>query len=212
MATVSRVLNGHSPVAETRERVLAAVRDLGYRPNNVARALRTARTGALGLIISDLTNPFFTELADAVEDEARSLGYSLVIGNAGESPEQQDDYIRTLLDRRIDGLLVSSAGTGSAMLSEVVASGTPLVLLDRTVPGVDAPASAPTAVPRSPSSPPISPPTAAAAPRSSSPRPAPPTGDERLGFFRTALGGYGLTLPDERVGATPTSSTPAAGR
>lgn len=139
VATVSRVLNGHSPVAETRERVLAAVQELGYRPNNVARALRTARTGALGLIISDLTNPFFTELADAVEDEARSLGYSLVIGNAGERPAQQDDYIRTLLDRRIDGLLVSSAGTGSAMLREVVASGTPLVLLDRTVPGIDAP-------------------------------------------------------------------------
>ncbi|MCZ0973275.1 substrate-binding domain-containing protein [Streptomyces albulus] len=139
VATVSRVLNGNSPVAETRERVLAAVKELGYRPNNVARALRTARTGTLGLVISDLTNPFFTELADAVEDAARGLGYSLVIGNAGERPAQQDDYIRTLLDRRIDGLLVSSAGTGSAMLGEVVASGTPLVLLDRTVPGIDAP-------------------------------------------------------------------------
>ncbi|MFF3543430.1 LacI family DNA-binding transcriptional regulator [Streptomyces platensis] len=203
VATVSRVLNGHSPVAETRERVLAAVRDLGYRPNNVARALRTARTGALGLIISDLTNPFFTELADAVEDEARSLGYSLVIGNAGERTEQQDDYIRTLLDRRIDGLLVSSAGTGSAMLSEVVASGTPLVLLDRTVPGVDAPcvrADGRTAL------------TELAAHLAAHGRRRPavivapagtPTGDERLGFFRTALGGYGLTLPDERVGATP---------
>ncbi|MCR8573017.1 LacI family DNA-binding transcriptional regulator [Streptomyces sp. Isolate_219] len=203
VATVSRVLNGHSPVAETRERVLAAVRELGYRPNNVARALRTARTGALGLIISDLTNPFFTELADAVEDEARSLGYSLVIGNAGERPDQQDDYIRTLLDRRIDGLLVSSAGTGSAMLSEVVASGTPLVLLDRTVPGVDAPcvrADGRTALTE------LAAHLAALGRRRPAIIVAPagtPTGDERLRLFRTALGGYGLTLPDERVGATP---------
>ncbi|MFD0381849.1 LacI family DNA-binding transcriptional regulator [Streptomyces stramineus] len=125
VATVSRVLNGRSPVATTRDRVLAAVAELGYRPNVVARSLRTARTRTLGLVISDLRNPFFTELADAVEQEARALRYSLIIGNAGESPEQQDDHIRTLLDRRIDGLLVSSAGTGSAMLAEAVASGTP---------------------------------------------------------------------------------------
>ncbi|MET9292545.1 LacI family DNA-binding transcriptional regulator [Streptomyces sp. NPDC003077] len=203
VATVSRVLNGRSPVAETRERVLAAVRELGYRPNNVARALRTARTGALGLIISDLTNPFFTELADAVEDEARGLGYSLVIGNAGESPEQQDDYIRTLLDRRIDGLLVSSAGTGSAMLSEVVASGTPLVLLDRTVPGVEAPcvrADGRRALAD----------LAAHLAAHGRRRPAiivapagTPTGTERLELFRTALAAHGIDLPDERVGATP---------
>ena len=203
VATVSRVLNGHSPVAETRERVLAAVRDLGYRPNNVARALRTARTGALGLIISDLTNPFFTELADAVEDEARSLGYSLVIGNAGESPEQQDDYIRTLLDRRIDGLLVSSAGTGSAMLREVVASGTPLVLLDRSVPGIDAPcvrADGRAALTE------LAAHLAALGRRRPAIIVAPagtPTGDERLALFRAALADHGIALPDERVGATP---------
>ncbi|WP_043264212.1 LacI family DNA-binding transcriptional regulator [Streptomyces sp. CT34] len=210
VATVSRVLNGNSPVAETRERVLAAVRELGYRPNNVARALRTARTGALGLVISDLTNPFFTELADAVEDAARSLGYSLVIGNAGERPEQQDDYIRTLLDRRIDGLLVSSAGTGSAMLREVVASGTPLVLLDRTVPGIDAPcvradgraaltdlAAHLAALGRRPA--------IIVAPAGT------PTGDERLELFRAALAAHGIPLPDERVGATP-DLQPTGGR
>jgi LacI family transcriptional regulator len=198
-------------VAETRDRVLAAVEELGYRPNNVARALRTARTGALGLVIGDLTNPFFTELADAVEDAARSLGYSLVIGNAGESPRQQDDYIRTLLDRRIDGLLVSSAGTGSTMLSEVVASDTPLVLLDRTVPGIDAPcvrADGRQAL------------TDLAAHLAAHGRRRPaiivapagtPTGDERLDLFRTALARHGIALPDERVGASP-DLTPTGGR
>ncbi|GAA0472521.1 LacI family DNA-binding transcriptional regulator [Streptomyces sp. NPDC046215] len=211
VATVSRVLNGRSPVATTRDRVLAAVAELGYRPNVVARSLRTARTRTLGLVISDLRNPFFTELADAVEQEARALRYSLIIGNAGESPEQQDDHIRTLLDRRIDGLLVSSAGTGSAMLAEAVASGTPLVLLDRAVPGVAAPcvrAEGREAL------------TALAAHLAALGRRRPavivapagtPVGDERLELFRAALAGHGIALPAERTGSSPDLS-PAGGR
>lgn len=210
-ATVSRVLNGRSPVAETRERVLAAVEELGYRPNVVARALRTARTRTLGLVVSDLRNPFFTELADAVEQEARRLGYSLIIGNAGESPEQQDDYIRTLLDRRIDGLMVSSAGTGSPMLSEAAAAGTPLVLLDRAVPGIAAPcvrAEGGAALTE------LAAHLAALGRRRPAVIVAPagtPTGDERLARFRTALAAHGIALPPTRVGASPDPS-PAGGR
>ncbi|MEU8580966.1 LacI family DNA-binding transcriptional regulator [Streptomyces abikoensis] len=210
-ATVSRVLNGRSPVAETRARVLAAVEELGYRPNVVARALRTARTRTLGLVVSDLRNPFFTELADAVEQEARRLGYSLIIGNAGESPEQQDDYIRTLLDRRIDGLMVSSAGTGSPMLSEAVDAGTPLVLLDRAVPGVAAPcvrAEGGAALTE------LAAHLAALGRRRPAVIVAPagtPTGDERLALFRTALAAHGVALPPGRVGASPDPS-PAGGR
>ncbi|MFD8998788.1 LacI family DNA-binding transcriptional regulator [Streptomyces abikoensis] len=210
-ATVSRVLNGRSPVAETRARVLAAIEELGYRPNVVARALRTARTRTLGLVVSDLRNPFFTELADAVEQEARRLGYSLIIGNAGESPEQQDDYIRTLLDRRIDGLMVSSAGTGSPMLSEAVDAGTPLVLLDRAVPGVAAPcvrAEGGAALTE------LAAHLAALGRRRPAVIVAPagtPTGDERLARFRTALAAHGVALPPGRVGASPDPS-PAGGR
>ncbi|MFF4222310.1 LacI family DNA-binding transcriptional regulator [Streptomyces abikoensis] len=210
-ATVSRVLNGRSPVAETRARVLAAVEELGYRPNVVARALRTARTRTLGLVVSDLRNPFFTELADAVEQEARRLGYSLIIGNAGESPEQQDDYIRTLLDRRIDGLMVSSAGTGSPMLSEAVDAGTPLVLLDRAVPGVAAPcvrAEGGAALTE------LAAHLAALGRRRPAVIVAPagtPTGDERLARFRTALAAHGVALPAGRVGASPDPS-PTGGR
>ncbi|MEV6671252.1 LacI family DNA-binding transcriptional regulator [Streptomyces sp. NPDC051162] len=211
VATVSRVLNGRSPVAGTRDRVLAAVAELGYRPNVVARALRTARTRTLGLVISDLRNPFFTELADAVEQEARRLGYSLIIGNAGESPRQQDDHIRTLLDRRIDGLLVSSAGTGSAMLGEAVASGTPLVLLDRAVPGVAAPcvrAEGRQAL------------TDLAAHLAGLGRRRPavivapagtPIGEERLELFRAALAGHRIDLPAERIVSSPDLS-PAGGQ
>ncbi|KPC72203.1 LacI family transcriptional regulator, partial [Streptomyces sp. NRRL WC-3753] len=102
VATVSRVLNGHPSVSEdARARVTAAVEGLGYRPNAVARSLRTDQTRTLGLVISDVLNPYFTELARSVEEEARTLGYSVVIGNANERPELQDHHARTLLDRRI---------------------------------------------------------------------------------------------------------------
>lgn len=88
VATVSRVLNSHPSVSEeARTRVLAAVEALGYRPNAVARSLRTAQTRTLGLVISDVLNPYFTELARFVEEEARALGYSVIIGNADERPE-----------------------------------------------------------------------------------------------------------------------------
>ncbi|MGI5341609.1 LacI family DNA-binding transcriptional regulator [Streptomyces sp. CA-181903] len=211
VATVSRVLNGRSPVAATRDRVLAAVAELGYRPNVVARALRTARTRTLGLVISDLRNPFFTELADAVEQEARRLGYSLIIGNAGESPEQQDDQLRTLLDRRIDGLMVSSAGTGSEVLREIVASDTPLVLLDRSVPGVAAPcvrAEGRAALTE------LAAHLAALGRRRPAVIVAPagtPVGDERLECFRAALAAHGVALPPERAVGSP-DMTPAGGR
>ena len=131
VATVSRVLNDHPSVsADARTRVLAAVEALGYRPNAVARSLRTDQTHTLGLVISDVMNPYFTELARSVEEEARALGYSVIIGNADERPDLQDHHVRTLLDRRIDGLLVSPADEGSPlMLVERVAyaaDGTPV--------------------------------------------------------------------------------------
>ncbi|MDN3055257.1 LacI family DNA-binding transcriptional regulator [Streptomyces sp. SRF1] len=136
VATVSRVLNDHPSVrAGTRERVLAAVADLGYRPNAVARSLRTDQTRALGLVISDVLNPFFTELARSVEDAARELGYSVVIGNADERPELQDHHVRTLMDRRIDGLLISPTDGGSPMMQAAARAGTPMVFVDRWIEG-----------------------------------------------------------------------------
>lgn len=139
-ATVSRVLNGHAvPTPGTRERVLAAVEELGYRPNALARSLRTTSTQTLGLVISDLLNPFFAEIARAVEDEARSHGYCVVIGNADEHAEQEATYVRTLLDRRVDGLLLCPANDDPGLVREVSAGGVPLVLLDRTVRGATCP-------------------------------------------------------------------------
>ncbi|WP_055552718.1 LacI family DNA-binding transcriptional regulator [Streptomyces sp. NBRC 110028] len=136
VATVSRVLNDHPAVrTDTRDKVLAAVADLGYRPNAVARSLRTHQTRALGLVVSDVLNPFFTELARSVEDAARDRGYSVVIGNADERPDLQDHHVRTLVDRRIDGLLVSPTDGGSPLMLDAARTGTPMVFVDRWIEG-----------------------------------------------------------------------------
>lgn len=140
VATVSRVLNDSAAVTgETRARVLEAVAELGYRPNAVARSLRTDTTRTIGLVIGDILNPFFTELARAVEDEARRSGYSVVIGNADERPERQDHYVRTLLEQRVDGLLLCPTAEITPLVRDVVRDGAPLVFLDRTLPGLDVP-------------------------------------------------------------------------
>ncbi|WP_431946098.1 LacI family DNA-binding transcriptional regulator [Actinacidiphila sp. bgisy167] len=203
VATVSRVLNDHPSVRpDTRTRVLAAVAELGYRPNAVARSLRTDQTHTLGLVISDVLNPFFTELARSVEDEARALGYSVIIGNADERPEQQDHHIRTLLDRRIDGLLVSPTDGGSPLIQDAVRSGTPMVFVDRWIPGIgqDVP------VVRTDGCDAVRDLVAhlhglghrrlaiIAGPAATT------TGRERVQAFRQALAGFGLPLPDEYIG------------
>jgi LacI family transcriptional regulator len=140
VATVSRVLNDSPKVTEeTRAKVHAAVKALRYRPNAVARSLRTEATHTLGLIIGDILNPFFAVLARAVEDEARAAGYTVVIGNADERPEQQDHYVRTLLEQRVDGLLICPTAEVTPLVEDCVAAGGPLVFLDRTLPGLEVP-------------------------------------------------------------------------
>jgi LacI family transcriptional regulator len=140
VATVSRVLNSNPSVTEeTRERVYAAMAALNYRPNALARSLRTEATKTLGLIIGDILNPFFTELARAVEDEAREAGYTVVIGNADERADQQDHYVRTLLEHRVDGLLICPTAEVTPLVEELAQGDLPLVFLDRTIPGMDVP-------------------------------------------------------------------------
>ncbi|MFE3559171.1 LacI family DNA-binding transcriptional regulator [Streptomyces sp. NPDC059193] len=201
VATVSRVLNGHPSVSDdTRTRVLTAVEALGYRPNAVARSLRTDQTHTLGLVISDVLNPYFTELARAVEEGARALGYSVIICNADERPDLQDQHVRTLLDRRIDGLLISPADGGSPIMLDSARTGTPTVFIDRWIPGMAVP------VVRADGRRAVEDLVAhlhalghrrlaiIAGPAAIT------TGRERVEAFRTALAAYGLTLPDAYVG------------
>lgn len=140
LSTASRVLSASGYASEgSRMRVLAAAAELSYTVNGPARSLRRAKTDVLGLIVSDIRNPFFSELAHAAEQEAGRLGYTLLLANANEDQAVVDDYLRTFASQRIDGLLLSPQGGLSPQLAEVRANGLPLVLLNRLVDGLDVP-------------------------------------------------------------------------
>ena len=131
-AVVSYVINnGPRPVApQTRERVLKVIAELGYRPNGVARALRSQKTRTYGIVLPDASNPFFAELAKAVEDAAHVRGHALVVGNTSNDPVREQDQLQALIERQVDGLLMISADALSD-LSVLVNSGVPTALLDR---------------------------------------------------------------------------------
>jgi len=137
-AVVSYVLNGGPrPVAPaTRERVLAAVEQLGYRPNGIARSLRMNRTMTLGLVVPDTANPFFAELARAVEECAFAHEYRLLIGNSAEDDGRQTSYVHTFLARQVDGLFLVPTHGPLTCGPELMRSTTPWVVLDRHPAGV----------------------------------------------------------------------------
>jgi LacI family transcriptional regulator len=139
-ATVSHVLNDTRFVREeTRQKVLAAIDALQYQPSVIARGLATNATQTVGLIISDITNPFFTAVARGVEDELNRDGYHTIFCNTDENPDHQDEYLRLLFARHIDGLLIAPAGERSDGLARMVANDIPIVQIDRAVPGLDSP-------------------------------------------------------------------------
>lgn len=137
-STVSHVVNRTRTVSETlRRRVLAAAQDLDYEPNAMARSLRMRRSNTLGLIVSDLGNPFFTAVVHGVEDAAQENGYELILCNSSEDVAREQAYLRVLISRQVDGLILSPVGIQHEMLTRMVREGFPLVLFDRDVPGLD---------------------------------------------------------------------------
>ncbi len=137
-AVVSYVLNnGPRGVAPaTKERVLRAVEQLGYRPNQIAASLRNSQTKTLGLVVPDNANPYFAELAREVEEVAFAAGYTLFLGNATDDAERESAYVRAFLDRRVDGLILIPSHDMVPSALELSRAGTPWVILDR---GLDAP-------------------------------------------------------------------------
>ncbi|MBM0258765.1 LacI family DNA-binding transcriptional regulator [Micromonospora sp. 4G55] len=135
-AVVSYVLNdGPRPVAAaTRERVMAAVAELGYRRNNLGRALRANRTGTLGLVVPDLAKPFFAELARAIEDAAFAHGRRLLIGSTHFDADREHEQIQALLDARVDAMLVVPAHDPTPAVEVLRAAGIPYSLVHHTHP------------------------------------------------------------------------------
>ncbi len=136
--TVSRVINGKRGVKpETREKVLKAIEKLGYTPNSLARSFVLQKTHTIGLIISDITNPFFTTLARGVEDTAMGKNYSVILCNTDEKPEKEQIYLEVLARKRIDGILLASSTGKKSTLKTIFLRNIPLVLIDRKIEGLD---------------------------------------------------------------------------
>jgi LacI family transcriptional regulator len=132
VSTVSHVINETRFVrASTREAVLSAIKKTGYVPNSVARSLTTARSRSLGLIMTVVTNPYFAEVVQGVDEEARRNGYVLLLGDSHETPDQELRLVRDLHQRRVDGLILAPSADAHRSLRYLRERSIPAVLIDR---------------------------------------------------------------------------------
>ena len=136
VATVSYVLNDSGSVSKrVKNKVLTAVRTLGYTPNRAAQAMRTGRTKTLGLVLPDLLNPFFPEMAQVFENIARELGYSIFLVDTKHSIEIEKEGINSLIQQGVDGIIwfpKTQENTAHGISAHV-----PIIVLDRELPGFD---------------------------------------------------------------------------
>lgn len=137
--TVSHVLNKTRPVSEeVRVKVEAAIASLDYVPSAVARSLKAKTTATIGLLVPNSLNPYFAELARGIEDYCERNGYCVILCNSDDNPQKQRNYLRVLLEKRIDGLIVTSAGGDSGLVQGLAGVRTPMVIVDRGLEGVNA--------------------------------------------------------------------------
>ena len=134
IATVSRVLNNSSAVSErTRQQVKKAIEDLNYTPNVIASALTKKSTLTLGLLIPDISNPFFSELSRGVEDASNDFGFNTVMCNTDYSSEKEATYISLLRQKSVDGFIISTAHYNDQNVISLLKENVPLVLLGRDI-------------------------------------------------------------------------------
>ena len=137
VTTVSHVVNGTRFVSEVaRQRVEAAVRELGYVPSAVARSLKHNTTRTFGMVIPNNSNPYFAEIIQGVEARCFAAGYNVILCNSNDDPERQAAYLRVLAEKRIDGLIFVVTGSDAVVRATLGGINTPLVLLDREVSGI----------------------------------------------------------------------------
>jgi LacI family transcriptional regulator len=139
-STVSRVSGNYGYVSKAiRQKVLTAIRELNYHPNTIARSMVTKSTYTLGLVVTDIANPFFAYLMRSVEDVTWEAGYTLFLANTDENEDREKAILQTILERQVDGLILVPANSNpSPHVEYFIDQGVPLVLLDRNIQGVEA--------------------------------------------------------------------------
>jgi len=137
--TVSRVINQNGYVSrETERRVREAISELNYIPNNLAKGLKSRKTSTIALLVTDITNAFWTTVARGAEDEAEASGLSVLLCNTDEDPQKENRYITTLLKQQVDGILIGPTADSAAHLERLHELGVQYVLIDRAVEGIQA--------------------------------------------------------------------------
>lgn len=135
--TVSRCVNNSGYCSpETRTKIEAAIAQLGFVPNRLASGLRSKRTNTLALVLTDITNPYFTTIARGVEDMASEAGYTVIFCNTDESVSKERMYVQMLLEKRVDGILLVPAQSTPDSVALIQKHDTPVIVLDRRVPNV----------------------------------------------------------------------------
>ncbi len=136
-STVSRVLTGSAPVSDAkRDAVLQAIERLNYHPSSIARSLRSKVTYSVGLLLNDISNPFYGVVARGIEDEANRAGYSLILCNTNEDPAREQQYLQVLRSKQVDGIILGPTGDNIDFIREL-SEQIPIVLTDRALPGCD---------------------------------------------------------------------------
>lgn len=137
-ALVSIVLNGkgkdHGINENTQKRVIAKAKELNYKPNAIARGLRTGKSNTLGLIVADISNAFYAKICRAIEEKAWKSGYHLMISSSEENPERESELIRVFRERQVDGLIISTTQMDKKEILQLKEEKFPFVLIDRQLP------------------------------------------------------------------------------
>ncbi|SQB89868.1 catabolite control protein [Clostridium tetanomorphum] len=118
---------------ETRQKILAIAKELNYIPNSVARSLSTKKSETIGIILPDITNPFFSEMARAIEDGANNLGYNVIFCNTDNEETKEEKYTRLLISKLVDGVIFISGGESTKSINILVNNNVPFVVVDRPI-------------------------------------------------------------------------------
>lgn len=139
-ALVSYVLNGKEKESRVGQEIAIKIRqiaaELNYQPNHLAKSLRSGRTHTIGLLIADISNPFFANIARVVEDEAKRNGYTVIIGSSDENADKSRDLLNVLINRQVDGFIIVSSENSESQIHYLKDKNIPFVLLDRYFPEI----------------------------------------------------------------------------
>lgn len=138
IASVSRVLNNEGYASKgMREKVLQAAEQLNYFANDIAKSLKTNKTNTIGVLIPDIANPFFMNISKGLEDAIENTQYNLIFTSGMEDSKKEKELLHLLIERRVDGIVLATAGLHTELLNNILTSNIPIVLVDRKVEGLE---------------------------------------------------------------------------